>query len=209
MDQTRPTRRTPRPGSEHGFTAQGVYAGWPEVHFTNDAIVTGYESTGYVKGNSSTDNGTDPAQGLKFLHDVGLVDPSGKVHKVAGYAFFKDVTNFPLMAQVLAAGGTLGIGFNCTQGYEDAFSQGVPATYQPGDPTVGAHWIVRQRRSVGGTGTLWDATWGALQKMTRRYHAAQVTDVAMIVSEDYINANGQTMQGYDLQQLLDDMSDVE
>jgi hypothetical protein len=196
-------------GSGHSFTAQRVYAGWPEVHFSNDAIVTGYESAGYVRGDENTDQGTDPAQGLKFLHDTGLADPDGNTHKVAGYAFFGNPRNVSLMAQVLAAGGTVGIGFGCTQGYEDAFSQGVPCTWHPGDPVVGGHWVVLQRRSVGGVGVLHEITWGAEQRITRRYNWHTITDAAMIVSQDYIEANGVTLQGFDLEQLLADMSDVE
>lgn len=196
-------------GSGHGFTAQRVYAGFPEVHFSNGAIVKGYESTGYKPGDSSTDTGTDPAQGLKYLHDTGLVDLAGEVHTVAAYAFFADPRNTALMAQVLAAGGTLGVGFQCTQGFENAFSEGVPCTYQPGDPVVGGHWIVLQRRSVGGVGVLKEITWGATQPVTRRYHWHQVGDVAMIVSHDYIRANGTTLQGLDLEQLCEDTADAE
>ena len=196
-------------GSGHSFTAQRVYAGYPEVHFSDAAIQAGYESTGYVPGDPSTDQGTDPAQGLKFLHDVGLVDPDGSTHKVAGYAFFGNPRNTSLMAQVLAAGGTVGIGFGCTQGYQDAFSQGVPCTWKPGDPVVGGHWVVLQQRSVGGVGVLHEITWGAEQRITRAYNWHTITDAAFIVSQDYVQANGTTLQGLDLEQLLADMSDVE
>jgi hypothetical protein len=196
-------------GSGHMFTALRVYADYPEAHFSNTAIIKGYQSTGYVPGDGSTDQGTDPAQGLKFLHDVGLVDLNGDAHTLAGYAFFADPRNAQLMAQVLAAGGTVGVGFNCTQGYEQAFNDGAPCQWQPGDPTVGGHWVILQQRSVGGAGVLHEITWGSKQRITRRYNWHTVTDAVMVVSDDYIRANGTTMQGLDLEQLLSDMGDVE
>jgi hypothetical protein len=196
-------------GSGHSFGAMSVYGGHPEVLFTDDAIITGYKSTGYIPGDPSTDNGTDPAQGLRFLHKTGLVDAAGKTHKLAAYAFFADLRNFQLMAQVLAATGSLGIGFNCTQGFEQAFAAGEPVTYVPGDPVVGGHWVVLQRRRFGGIGILEEVTWGAVARVTRAYHWATVTDVVMLVSEDYIEANGLSMQGIDLEQLCEDTADAE
>jgi hypothetical protein len=197
-------------GSGHMFTALRVYAGYPEVHFSNAAIIKGYESTGFDPSDPvNTDQGTDPAQGLKFLHDVGLVDVNGDAHTVAGYAFFAEPRNTNLMAQVLSAGGTVGVGFNCTQGYQQAFANGAPCEWEPGDPEVGGHWVILQQRSVGGVGVLHEITWGSKQRVTRRYMWHTITEAAMIISQDYIQANGDTMQGLDLPQLLADMSDVE
>jgi hypothetical protein len=196
-------------GAGHSFGAMSVYAGWQEALFSDDAILAGYASTGFDPATGAGDNGTDPAQGLKYLATTGLAGMDGRAHKLAAYAFFRDPTDLGLIAQVLAATGSVGIAFNCTQGYEDAFSAGQPATYHPGDPVVGGHWVVRQRRSVGETGTLWDVTWGGVQRMTRRYHWHQVTDVVMLVSEDYIRAGGTTLQGLDLEQLISDTADAE
>lgn len=196
-------------GEAHASTSQRVYAGYPEVHFANAAITKGYESAGYVPGDPSTDNGTDPAQGLKYLHDVGWMDQTGVKHQLAGYAFFRDVANFRLQAEVLAATGSLGIGFTCTQEYEDAFSEGIPCQVVPGDQPVGGHWITRQARLTGVTGILDDITWGGAQRMTLAYHRAQVIEVAMKVSQDYVTASGTTIQGLRLGDLLEDMSQVE
>ena len=196
-------------GSGHMFTALRVYAGFPEVHFSSAAIVKGYESTGYVPGDSTTDNGTDPAQGLKFLSTTGLVDLTGEVHQVAAYAFFADPRNTNLIAQVLNTFGTVGIGFNCTAGYERAFSEGVPCEWQPGDQVVGGHWVIVQRRSVGGVGILKEITWGSVQAITRRYNWHTVTDAVAIASHDFIAANGETVQGMDFAQLCADTQDAE
>jgi hypothetical protein len=196
-------------GSAHGFAAQRVYAGWPEPVFSDEAVITGYQSTGYVPGQAATDQGTDPAQGLAYLRDTGLTDQAGQVHKVAAYAAFADPTNLVLAAQCLAAFGTLGIAFACDQEFQDAFASGRPAQWVPRSPVEGGHWVVLQRRRVGGTGVLDWVTWGAVQKVTRAYHHHRVTDVFAIASADFIQANGVTMGGLDLEQLCEDTADAE
>jgi hypothetical protein len=196
-------------GSGHMFTALRVYAGFPETHFSDAVIVTGYQSTGYQPGKPGTDQGTDPAQGFKYLSTTGLAGLDGNIHTVAGYAFFDDPTNTALMAQVLNTFGTVGVGFQCTQGFEEAFNDGVPCQYQPGDQPVGGHWVILQRRGVGGVGVLYEITWGAVQQVTRRYNWHQVTDAVAIASADWIRANGTTVQGLDLEQLCEDTADAE
>jgi hypothetical protein len=196
-------------GAAHAFTAERVYAGWPQVLFSSAAIITGYGSTGYIPGNSSTDQGTDPAQGLKYLSTTGLTDVTGMVHKVGAYAFFADPRNFGLVRQALDTFGSVGVSFGCTQSYEDAFAAGQVAQWVPGSPVVGGHWVVIQQYRASGTGVIGEITWGQVQSVTLGCFWHTVTDVAAIASRDFITRSGASVQGLDFDQLCADTEDAE
>jgi len=194
----------------HQFGAMRVYAGFPEPLFSEAEILTAYSAvSGYIPGDPFTDNGADPVTVLQRMSQVGLTDTTGHVHKVSGWAAFGDPRNASLMAQVLNTFGSVSIAFNCTQNFEEDFNAGLPVTYDPNSPSVGGHMVCLQRRSVGGVGVLQEITWGAIQRVTRRYNWHQVQDAYVVISEDWITANGTTVEGLDLEQLLADMGDVE
>jgi hypothetical protein len=194
----------------HQFAAMRVYAGYDEPLFGDEQIVAAYSAvSGYDPATGANDDGADPVTVLQYMSKTGLTDTTGKVHKVAGWAAFGDPRNASLMAQVLNTFGSVSIAFDCTQNFEDAFAAGQPCTWDPASPVVGGHMVCLQRRSVGGIGVLQEITWGAIQRVTRRYNWHQVVDAYAVVSEDWITANGTSISGFDLEQLLADMSDVE
>lgn len=194
----------------HSFSAMRVYAGYDEPSFSSTEIIKAYSACGgYVLGDESTDNGCDPVTVFKYMQSTGLKDTSGYVHKIAGFAQFGDPQNLPLMAQVLNTFGSVALAIDCPQSAEDDFSNGTPWTYVPGSPSLGGHMICLQRRRVGGVGILECPTWGAWAAITRRFMVHQIQAAYAGVSEDFISANGTTIQGYDLEQLLTDSSAVE
>lgn len=198
----------------HAFSAMAVYAGFHEPIFADAAVTTAYSAvSGYVPGDPATDNGADMATVLSYMSKTGIPDEMGKVHKVAGWAAFGDPQNETLLAQTLAATGTVYLGSEIQQAQEDQFSSGQPWEWVPGQPPIGGHCYVLQRRAVGGVGILRMATWGAIQPATRQFQwnaggSAGGGEAYYVASEDYISANGVTMQGLDLAQLCADSQDV-
>jgi hypothetical protein len=194
----------------HSFAAMRVYAGFDEPAFSSAEIIGVYSACGgYVLGDESTDNGCDPVTVYRHMQTTGLKDTTGYVHKIAGFAQFGDPTNFALMAQALQTFGSVGLAIDCPESAEEDFSSGQPWTYVPGSPSLGGHMICLQRRRVGGIGILECPTWGSWADVTRRFMRNQVQGAYVGVSEDWITANGTSITGFDLQQLLADMGDVE
>lgn len=199
----------------HAFSAMAVYAGFPEPSFTSDAIVTAYSACGgYVPGDQGTDQGCDMATVLAYMTQAGIPDDTGKVHKVAGYAAFGDPQNETLLAQTLAATGTVYLGSDIQQSQETQFADGEPWEWNPGEQPVGGHCYVLQRRRVGGIGVLEMITWAAVQRATRQFQwnaggSAGGGEAFFVASEDFVRANGSTLQGLDLEQLMADSTDVE
>jgi len=194
----------------HSFDAQRVYAGYQPAVFSDHVIVSTYSACGgYVPGDPSTDNGCQEPDVLKHLSTVGMTDEAGYTHKLAGWAAFKDPTDLGLMAAALNTFGTVVVDIAVQQAQEDQFSAGQPWQYVPGSPLLGYHSIAFQLRGVGYTGVYEMVTWGLLQRATRMFCHHQIKEAYLPVSADFIQANGVTVQGMDLVQLLADMPGVE
>lgn len=196
----------------HADIAMSVYAGRPVAYHDSYGIELYSDITGYVPGDESTDNGTDIQTALEYWKTTGLTATDGTVHKIAGYAQFGNPADEVLLAQVLEVFGCVLVGVSLQQDQEDQFGAGEPWSYVPGDPFIGGHGITLQRRSVGGTGVLHYITWGAEQKARRNFQwhcAGQGNGEAWaVVTEDWITANGDSISGLDLEQLLSDLQFV-
>lgn len=196
-------------GACHMFAAMAVYGGHPEPLFSDEEITTAYSAvSGYVPGDPSTDNGADMQTVLEYLKSTGMTDESGKTHKVAGYAAFGNPCDEVLLAQVLDVFGSVYVGVNLPESAQMEFSDGEPWDWQPDSPIEGGHCIALQRRSVGGIGVLGYITWGAVQRTTRGFQRHYAEEAWCAVSEDFIQANGDSIEGLDLQQLLSDLQYV-
>jgi hypothetical protein len=191
----------------HQILGWTTYAGDTPVTIPPGSVIHGYSSTGYNPQTGENDNGTEPVSGLEYLRTTGLVDAAGRAHKVAAYAAFGNPANELLLGQVLNTFGSVLVAVNITQAQEDQFSDGQPWTYQAGSPQLGGHMICLQRRATG-TDILKYVTWGALWPANKAFQLNQAADAYAVVTQDWIDAKGTTVEGLDLQQLLADMPAV-
>jgi hypothetical protein len=194
----------------HFFAAQRVYAGYPLPVFDDSAIISAYSAvSGYDPSTGANDNGADPVTVLNYLKTTGLQDANGNPHRIAGFARFAQPSNYQLMASALEVFGTLYVAIDCRQAQQDQFANGEPWQYVKGSPDDGGHMICFQRRRASGVG-IWEAiTWGAVQRTTLNFIHRQVMEVYAVVSEDWVRACGTAISGFDLYQLLSDMSGVQ
>jgi hypothetical protein len=191
----------------HAVLAWTTYAGVPPVTIPAASVIKGYSSTGYDPQTGENDNGTEPTQGFDYLRTTGLTDAAGKAHKIVAVAAFGDPSDEELLGQVLSTFGSVPLAVNLQQAQEDQFGDGQPWTYVPGSPDIGGHMICLQRRATG-TDILKDVTWGTLWETNKAFQRNQVADAYAVVTEDWIAANGTTVEGLNLQQLLADMPAV-
>lgn len=196
-------------GACHMFAAMAVYAGSPEPLFSDEEITTAYSAvSGYVPGDPGTDNGADMQTVLEYLRATGLTDETGKTHKVAGYAAFGNCADEILLAQVLEVFGSVYVGVNLPESAQSEFSDGEPWDWQPSSPIEGGHCIALQRRTVGGIGVLGYVTWGSTTKATRGFQRHYAEEAWAVVGADWLEANGDSISGLDLGQLLSDLQYV-
>ena len=201
----------------HADIAMSTYAGNPVTYADGYGVqlytdVTGFDPNAGPPGNNPTDNGTEIQTLLEYWKGTGFTSADGSVHKIAGYAKFGNPADEVLLAQVLEVFGCVCVGVSLQQDQETQFGNGQPWDYVPGDSFIGGHGIALQRRSVGGIGTLHYITWGAAQKATRAFQyfcAGQGNGEAWaVVSADWLEANGDSLEGLDLDQLLSDLQYV-
>jgi len=190
----------------HMYGAWSQYATASEALFADSTIEGTYSRVGgYVPGDPSTDGGCVMQAVLHDQKIHGMADTSGRVHKVAGYAALGNPADEELLGQVLDVFGSVYVGINVQQAMEEEFSRGLPWGWDPGAPTIGGHAICLQRRLGAGDAPLEYVTWGALQPATFAFQAGAAEEAWAVVTEDWLNANGTTVEGLDLQQLLADM----
>lgn len=184
----------------------------PGYGLTLYSDITGFNQNAGPPGSNPTDQGTDIQTALEYWKNTGLKAADGSIHKLAGYAQFANPADETLLAQVLDVFGCVIAGGSLQQAQEDQFSASEPWDYIPGQPFIGGHGFPLQRRGVGGAGVWQVVTWGAAQHATRRFiwnSLGQGNGEAWaVVTADWLEANGDDIQGLDLQQLLNDLQYV-
>jgi hypothetical protein len=197
----------------HMFGAWTVNAGAKagEALFTDGEITTVYSRVGgYVVGDPSTDNGCVMADVLADAKTNGITDSDGKVHKLVAYASFGNPADEDLLGQVLEVFGSVYVGFNVQQIVETEFEESEPWTYQPGAGYIGGHCVNLARRYPVGSsvGVLEYWTWAKRQRATFGWQAHVVDEAWAPITDDWLKANGTSVEGCDLTQLLADMAGV-
>lgn len=197
-------------GEGHLFGALSRYASGAEAVFDDPTVQSVYSRVGgYVPGDGSTDNGCVMSDVLTDAKTNGITDTAGKAHKVLGFAALGNYADQELLSQVLDVFGSVYVGFNVQQSNESQFDAHVAWTYTPGDQVVGGHCVVLQRRLGGQPAAPYAyITWGAVQAADQSWQANLVEEAWAVVTEDWVTANGTTVEGLDVQQLLADMAYV-
>lgn len=192
-------------GAAHFFMAMCAYSGQPVPSFTSAEVNKAYSAvSGYNPSTGANDNGADMLSVLMYLRDTGMTDTTGKVHKVAAFAALSRATDTDLATRVLSAFGTLYIGINCQQATEEQFAGRHVLDWVPGSPDLGGHALVIQRRQPGVSGIFWPITWGADCQATAAWYTGSTEEAWAVASEDFIAANGTSLQGFSLEQLVED-----
>lgn len=181
-------------GFWHLVQAWTAYAGIEYVPSNQDALKL-YERFGYNPKTGKGDNGAVEQDVLASLVQ-SAVDDHGAV------AFGQvDHTSPTMMKAALNIFGGLYVGIQCPESMQAQFAAGQVIDYVAGSAIEGGHCIV----IVG-----WDAkylyivTWGKLVKMTWAFWAHYGDEAWVIVTKDFIEKNGKSPSGMDLQGFLDE-----
>lgn len=169
--------------------------------FTGRNAIADYsEITGYEIGNDATDNGTDVRVALKYRQKTGVVDASGKRHKIGPYLALEP-GNLDHVREALYLFGVVGIGITFPTSAFDQLDAGKPWSVVHGAKTDGGHYIplVAQRSHIE------CVTWGQIQAMTVGFYAKYCDEAWAILSPEML-ANGKSLEGFDLAALQADLA---
>lgn len=177
-----------------------------KVNFTDANAIADYSAiTGYVPGDDSTDQGTDPLQAAKYFQSTGVVDAAGARHKVNGSVVLQtgDLTELAL-ALWLFDGCSICV--DLPQSAEDQFGAGQVWTLVPGSPSVGGHDVMGM--GINSAGNIVVVTWGGLQAMTPDWFRSQNNLLICYLSLDALDAKGLSKRGYAKDALAEDLAAV-
>lgn len=176
----------------HMIEAATQYASGTALMITDQDVLTAYEAVGgYVPGDPSTDNGAYIQDVLAYWHATGV----GGDHIVA-YASV-NVADMDEVRTAIELFGAVDIGFNFPGSAMDQFNNGQPWDVVAGAQVEGGHCV-----NVGEydetAGTLTCVTWGQKQVMTQAFWNQYVDEAWVVITHDWVNANGTDPAGLDL-----------
>ena len=141
----------------------------PGVKITTKNALSDYSAvTGFDPSDPNTDQGTYVIDAMKYRKATGLVDSSGKRHKIAAYVEI-DPTNWDELITASYIFGAVGIGFEFPDTAFDQFDNGEYWDVVKGSFIDGGHYvpIIGSRNSEARVTCV---TWGQRQQMTKRFY---------------------------------------
>lgn len=191
-------------GVGHAIQALTAY-GSTEFSVTDKDVLGLYEATGgYVPGDPSTDNGANMQDVLTYWQANGVAG-----HGIQAFAELDDFYHVANMRKALYLFGTVYLGINFPASAMDQFNANAAWTYQAGSPIEGGHCIVLQEMRASGTPNILDiVTWGQLHPMNISFMHHYVEEAWVVIDQDWMTANGTDVDGFNMQSLMDDFSDL-
>lgn len=172
------------------------------VLFTDESVLSDYSAvTGFNPADPSTDQGTDMQAAAKYRQTTGLVDASGKRHKIGAYLAIEpgDVQHMLAAAYVFQA---IAVGVEVPASAMDQFGAVMPWHIE-GELTIeGGHYVPLVARMDG---MFWCVTWNKLQPMDDDWLHRFNDETLVYLSEEML-AGGKTIDGFDLEALQADLA---
>lgn len=167
------------------------------------STVTGYNPKAYdpFTRTNPTDQGADVQKVAEYWRTTGLKDADGKVHKIDAYLALEP-RNTEQLFHALYLFGAVGIGIECPLEYQTAFFMGQAWDALKNPHIEGGHYILGVGRRAGMLNTV---TWGRTQLMTTAGYE-QFNDETLVYLNEERLTNGKSLDGFDLQTLIADMS---
>ncbi len=195
-------------GAAHEHILENTVAGHPAT-FTTDGVLSDYSAaTGFNPSDPSTDNGTVIRDALKYRQKTGIIDATGKRHKIGAYLQL-DTTrvqngDFSELAEAAFLFGAVALGIDVPESAMQQFNDDQMWSYEPGSPIEGGHYVplVAHRKHLE------VVTWARVQPVGVRFLEHYLTEAWALVSPDFLTSQGETVAGFDLAQLNADLLEV-
>ena len=174
---------------------------------TDDQIVAAYAAvTGYNPQTNSGDNGAVEVDVLNYWRQTGIAG-----HQIGAYMALEPANHTHIMDSVNIFQGCY-IGLLLPKSAQPQIKNhqpwSVPSAGAVGDgapKSWGGHAVPVVAYDQRGLTCI---TWGAPQTMTWEFWEAYCEEAYAILSEDYLTGKKETPNGFSLQQLQDDLSDL-
>jgi hypothetical protein len=166
-------------------------------------IVAAYSAiTGYTPDDPSTDRGAVEIDVLNFWKARGIAG-----HRIGGYAAVNHLDHAHVRAAAYLFGGVyIGVALPvCAQNQNVWDVPGRVAKFFEGDDAPGSwggHAVEVVAYDAEGVTVV---TWGALKRMTWAFWDKYVDEAYAVLSQDFVNGQGKTPEGFNLAELAADL----
>lgn len=181
-------------GAAHETMLWNAAAG-KAVLFDASSVLSDYAAvTGFDPITGANDNGTDMHNAMTYRRKTGVIDATGKRHKIGAFLAL-EAGNWDEMLQALYMFEAIGIGVEFPNSAMDQFNAGKPWAVVRGATIEGGHYIpVVGRPRATQSDVL---TWGRKQGMTKSFYHKYNDESYVILSEEMLTA-GKSLEGFDL-----------
>lgn len=185
-------------GAGHEHMMATMVGDVPDATFTTENVLSDYTAlTGFSPTDEATDQGTDMVQAAEYRRTTGVVDASGRRHKIAAYLSLK-VGDPSQLALAMYLFGIVGIGLRFSNKAMQQFDDHIPWSVVPKAKFEGGHYVPAVGRNSKGHFLV--VTWGRLHAMTPSFYA-KYCDEAIVYFTDEFLIDGTTPQGFNLAKL--------
>ncbi|MEV0357093.1 hypothetical protein AB0H71_13630 [Nocardia sp. NPDC050697] len=196
-------------------TACGVWAGFAyevtlasreagaEVGFSAGSVLSDYTAAvGYDPADPRTDVGSDLQVAASYRRRIGVLDNTGRRHRVGAYATLT-IGDPDQLAAAAFIFGSVGVGLRLPGHALDDLAAGRAWESRQGLPAVvGCHYVPVVGRAENGN--FLALAWGRVQEMSPMFYRRYCDEVLVYFSEEFMTAPA-SPPGFDRAQLLIDL----
>lgn len=187
-------------GALHLIQAQSYNTAKPLIPTTEDALNLYSAITGFNRNDPSTDQGTALTDLLTYWQKTGITI-GNTVHKIVGSASL-DITSIAQMRYATYLFGGSYLGINCPKKCQQDTTNW---NFGPGLKVDGGHCIIRAGEGADGGKT---GSWGMWIPTSNEFYLSYLDEGYIVVTEDWLNAQGKSPSGLDLDGLLNAMKAI-
>lgn len=170
-----------------GVIGQQVVTIGEKESLSDYAAVTGFNYT------VETDRGTNVHDALEYRIKTGIVDSTGKRHKIVAFVSLEP-GNLEHLRHALFIFEAVGIGFQVPRSAEEQFSRNQVWQVVPGESEiVGGHYVPLV--GVPALGNLACVTWAQRQVMTDAFFTKYCDEAYAYITEEELNRKSQSNWG--------------
>jgi LAGLIDADG-like domain len=191
-------------GAGHETQIWTAEAGSPVTITENNALAAYSAVTGFNRNDPSTDQGTDMQAAASYRRKTGILDSHGKRHKVGAYVALTPGDVHQLYTATWLF-GAVGVGIEFPAFAMDDFNARKPWDVQKTNAKIeGGHYIPAVGHHSGFINVV---TWGREIGMTEAFYKKYCDEAIAYLSPEMLKG-GESLEGFNLAQLTDDLKQV-
>lgn len=163
--------------------------------FTTRDVLSDYSAvTGFDPSKPETDQGTDVKTAASYRRKTGIVDATGRRHKIDSYVAL-EIGNVDQLFLAMWLTGASGIGFQLPREARNAFDAQQPWAVPNKAHVEGGHYVSGVGRAESGNIVI--VTWGKTQEVTPDFYERFNDETIAYISLEIIGQKNLSPEGFD------------